>query len=551
MMEHRLSARLARRALPIALISLLSLSTFSLPLSNAQEQAVADKPTSSAQVTLNAADYVFLQPGELPIILSAPHGGGLNAPEGIAPRSGEGLETGPAGFFTGRDIGTEELARETALAIEQRFGKKPYVVASKLHRKFLDPNRPAKIALDNPAIQPVYDLYHQSLEKYCREVTNQFHRGVLLDIHGQGSRSDTVFRGTKNGLTVSELKRKFGVDAHDGPHSLFGLLQSRGWTVFPNMHREANVEVDNEQSGFTGGYIVSTYGSHKSQPIDAMQLEFGSEYRTNARRTQTANELADALADYAVAYMAMSVPARKTELQPTTPPTPERSPGAVRVALFVDAGVSSTTKLLAALHSDSSLAVDKLNAAAITRGELDNYSVVIHPGGSGSGQGKALGEAGRAKVKAFIESGHGMVGICAGAYLASCDYDWSLHVLDAKVIDRQHWNRGFGNVTVSLSQTGQELLKVNQQKFELYYHQGPLLAPASNPDVPDFVELAKFEGEIAKNGAPTGVMPGTTAIAMGQYGKGRVFCFSPHPEKTPNYESLVLRGIHWSANTAK
>ncbi len=38
------------------------------------------------------------------------------------------------------------------------------------------------------------------------------------------------------------------------------------------------------------------------------------------------------------------------------------------------------------------------------------------------------------------------------------------------------------------------------------------------------------------------------AIALGSFGRGRVVCFSPHPEKTPGYESLVLRGIHWAAN---
>lgn len=526
----------------------------------AQETATAVKnPTAqeSASSALVPSEFVLKRSGQLPIILSAPHGGSLDAP-GVPPRTGEDLAKGSAGFFTGRDIGTEELAREVAAAIEKRFGKPPYLVASRLHRKYLDPNRPASIAYDNSAIKPIYDLYHDTLAEYCREVTNQFHVGLLIDIHGQASRTDTVFRGTKNGLTVSRLREKFGPAAHDGPQSLFGLLQSRGWTVHPQLPDQAvaidKLAADKEQAGFTGGYIVQSYGSHQSYPIDAMQLEFGSSYRNAAERPKTAAVLADALADYAHSYLAIEVPPRPPEPVPHSSATETMSKAAatdtIQVALFVDQGVSSTSKLMELLNSDSSLAVTKLSAAAIQRGDLDKYSVLIHPGGSGSGQGRALGESGRAKVRSFIESGHGMIGICAGAYLASCDYDWSLHVLDAKVIDRQHWNRGNGTVAVALSERGRDLLRIDANKIDLYYHQGPLLAPAADPNVPDFTELAHFEGEIAKNGAPTGVMPGTTAIAIGNYGKGRVICYSPHPEKTPNLEPLILRGLHWAADSS-
>ncbi len=510
---------------------------------NAQDTTVAPiKP-------LIGTEYLHIQIGELPIVLSAPHGGAME-PKGMQPRTGEGLETGATGFFTGRDSGTEELVLDVAEAIKKRFGKAPYVVASKLHRKFLDPNRPAHIAFDNPAVKPVYDLYHESLATFCREVANKYHTGVLVDLHGQGSRRDTVFRGTKNGLTVSRLKEKFGDQAHNGPQSLFGMLETRGWVVYPEMLRDPSVTIEPEQGGYTGGFTVQTYGSHRGLPIDAMQLEFGAEYRTKSQRPKTAVTLADALAEYSTRYLSLTVPERTPETTPEIVSMKRHAKeGAIRIALFVDSGVSSTDKLVDLLNSDSKLAFDKLDADDIRQGKLDDYSVLIHPGGSGSGQGKALGEEGREKVREFIKAGHGMVGICAGAYLASCDYDWSLHVLDAKVIDRAHWNRGYGNVTVALSKEGKEFLDLDKDRIDLYYHQGPLLAPAEDPQVPDFVSLASYEGEIAKNGAPQGVMPGTTAIAMSRYGRGRVVCYSPHPEKTPNFESLVLRGIHWAAES--
>ncbi len=256
---------------------------------------------------------VFAQAGDLPIILSAPHGGTGVVP-GVTERTGAGLATGPAGFFTGRDTGTEELAREVSDAIKKRFGKSPYVVISKVHRKFMDPNRPADIAFEDPKIQPIYDRYHASLSKYCREVTDRFQVGVLIDLHGQGSRTDTVFRGTKNGLTVTHLRETFGEAAHYGSQSLFGLLSTRGWTVHPSPHDEK------EQSGFSGGFIVQSYGSHKALPIDAMQLEFGAEYRMASRRTKTAEVLADALAEYSEQYLQIKAPLVKKTSSSAKPP---------------------------------------------------------------------------------------------------------------------------------------------------------------------------------------------------------------------------------------
>lgn len=493
-----------------------------------------DKPVERQ---LELSQYVETQMGDLPIILSAPHGGNLDLP-GIPRRKGEGMEAGAAGFFTGRDSGTEELTHAVADAIEHQFGKRPYMVISRAHRRYLDPNRPADIAYEDTQVKPIYDHYHKTLAKYCDQVTDRFQVGILLDIHGQGSKRDTVFRGTKDGRTVSSLRNRFGELAHTGPKSLFGLLQSRGWTVHP-VDLTGSDRTAKEQAGFTGGYIVQTYGSHEARPIDAIQLEFGAEYRVVSQRAQTALVLADALAEYATNYLKLSVPYDAAKVRP-----PKSDPRSIQVAVFVDEGVSSTVKLFDALATDPSLSAVKVSAEDVRAGKLEQYSVLIHPGGSGSKQGKALGEQGRAKVREFIKAGGGFVGICAGAYLAAGERDWSLGVLDAKVVDREHWNRGFGNVTIAMSTTGMETLSVAIAKPEIYYHQGPLLAPGNDPNISDYLSLATFESEIAKNGAPTGIMQGTTAIATGDYGQGHVICFSPHPEKTKGLESMVLKGIH-------
>lgn len=228
------------------------------------------------------------------------------------------------------------------------------------------------------------------------------------------------------------------------------------------------------------------------------------------------------------------------------PPVGETAP--LRIALYDDAGAGPSVEAAAkALADQPDVSVERIKVTDIRAGRLDGYDVLIQPGGSGGGQGRALGEDGRERVRRFVKAGGGYVGICAGAYLASSQYSWSLGVLDAKVVDSQHWARGTGKVELAVTAEGQSILGLGETPVVIHYENGPLLAPAGDPEVPAYRPLATFASEIAENGAPKGVMPGTTAIAAGRFGKGRVLCFSPHPEKTEGLSDVVLRGVVWAA----
>jgi glutamine amidotransferase-like uncharacterized protein len=169
------------------------------------------------------------------------------------------------------------------------------------------------------------------------------------------------------------------------------------------------------------------------------------------------------------------------------------------------------------------------------------------PGGSGSKQALALGEDGKQAVKDFVANGKGYIGICAGAYLATNHYSWSLGLINAKVVDSKHWARGTGEVQLNLTTSGQKNLQYDQSTCKVYYGQGPLLAPGDDAKAPAYETLATYGTEIAKKGAPTGVMIGTTAIARTHYKAGRVVCFSPHPEKPGGIASLIQQAVTWAA----
>ena len=129
----------------------------------------------------------------------------------------------------------------------------------------------------------------------------------------------------------------------------------------------------------------------------------------------------------------------------------------IQVAIFKGDGVGpSVNDVIKSLGGSESpeFAIRRITADEIRSGKLAGVDVLIHPGGSGSGQGKALGEAGRKVVRAFVKDGGGFLGVCGGAYLATNDYSWSLNLIDAKAVDRKHWARGNGTVELQLSPVG-------------------------------------------------------------------------------------------------
>jgi glutamine amidotransferase-like uncharacterized protein len=223
---------------------------------------------------------------------------------------------------------------------------------------------------------------------------------------------------------------------------------------------------------------------------------------------------------------------------------PQAPPPALRVAIYTDVGgATAAPNIEKCLVPAERYAARRVTAAQIREGVLKDFDVLVQPGGSGSKQAETLGKDGRERIRTFVDGGGGYVGICAGAYLATSDYEWSLNILNAKVIDKKHWARGTGPVQLGVSAEGRKTLAVDKERVTCEYRQGPLLAPGEHPTLPPYIPLATFLTEVAKNGAPEGVMKDTTAVAAAAYGKGKVIAISPHPEKTPGLEGVVRAAL--------
>ncbi|MCE1190441.1 MAG: BPL-N domain-containing protein [Ignavibacteria bacterium] len=224
----------------------------------------------------------------------------------------------------------------------------------------------------------------------------------------------------------------------------------------------------------------------------------------------------------------------------------------IKVAIYDDmgGGAKGTNNISLSLANEQKYQFIVVTAEQVRNGVLNNVNVLVQPGGSGSKQAKTLEESGIDSIRAFVKRGGGYLGICAGAYLSTNFYSWSLGLIKAKVIDREHWNRGQGIVTVHFSKEGKILLDTQLDSIEVNYNQGPLLAPdPAFTKADSYVSLGKFTTEIAEKGAPSGVMIGTDAMVLGYYGAGKVVSISPHFEKNPDQRWIIEKAVQWLAET--
>lgn len=264
----------------------------------AEAELAVVTPTGTVRVLLRATfeRVPFPQPmipglvevgeGTLPLVISAPHGGRTKVPD-TPERTGQGVDR----FVTVLDGNTYEVARGVVDGLQEKLGGKPWWVLAKAARKFADVNRAADNAYESDGGRAFFEAYHDAVWTATRAVKNAWGTGMMFDIHGQGTRADTIFRGTAHRTTMGRAIDVFGKDAVVGDKSAMGVLAGRGRRVFP-----ANADWETpEHASYTGGYITRTYGG-RDRGFDTMQFELGNDYRKAEGRSAAVKDLVDAIA---------------------------------------------------------------------------------------------------------------------------------------------------------------------------------------------------------------------------------------------------------------
>ena len=129
----------------------------------------------------------------------------------------------------------------------------------------------------------------------------------------------------------------------------------------------------------------------------------------------------------------------------------------IQVAVFDGHGGAQTCiwETVAAVKLDTDMSVRTITTADIANNVLDSLDAIIIPGGGGSRQFLNLSALNQQRIKDFVASGGGIVGICAGAYLLSNTPDYACMQLNgAQAIDIEHDNRGHGISKFTLTDEG-------------------------------------------------------------------------------------------------
>ncbi|NQT12815.1 MAG: glycosyltransferase family 39 protein, partial [Planctomycetes bacterium] len=231
------------------------------------------------------------------------------------------------------------------------------------------------------------------------------------------------------------------------------------------------------------------------------------------------------------------------------------SPGRVQAAVLVPDGSDgeSVQAVRKATMHDPGLTLALLAPSDIRAGGLDPFDVLIVPGGNSIKQRSALGNAGREAVREFVRAGGGYVGICAGANLAAITHEWSLKFVNARTMTgvrhvpghgmQKASFRGWGTVSVELTRIGQELLRNTPASAQMEYTGGPILLPANEYSLPDYISLGFFRSEVWRHAFQKETMINSPAIVAACFGEGRVVLFSPHPETAPESQDWLIRSI--------
>ena len=218
--------------------------------------------------------------------------------------------------------------------------------------------------------------------------------------------------------------------------------------------------------------------------------------------------------------------------------------GSIRVAIYQDKGVAKKAPPLLAeiLAKDPAFETQLVNGQDIRDGILEQFDLFLLPGGSGLGEAASMQPEGVEKVKEFVCSGKGYLGICAGAY-----FPMQQGFMNAKTKSPK-WVRGQAMLEVELTEAGVEIFGEEfKEKQLIRYHNGPIININVDPNGPNVEVLSWFRTETSKGDAPVGIQVNSPAMVKTTYGKGHIITFSPHPESSGS-ETLTLfvpRALHY------
>lgn len=223
-------------------------------------------------------NFIICLKGNIPLILSVPHGG-QNKFESILPERKDGIK--------GTDKNTIDFALMLKKAIENINQKKfniqlsPSLIFSNVHRSRIDFNRPPHDAypVDSKLSEKIYNDFHENLKKILFFNFQTWKVSYLIDIHGfekskrpPGFMDVEIVIGTKNLLTLFPGGQPKDSKSKNIRNLIIEELNKYSILAAPVWPRQ-------KEYILTGGYITQKYGAENFNFSKSMQIEFSDEIR--------------------------------------------------------------------------------------------------------------------------------------------------------------------------------------------------------------------------------------------------------------------------------
>lgn len=248
-------------------------------------------------VYFGRSNYIEYAVGDLPFIMSAPHGGTL-VPTEMPDRTN--CTTCNWDFATATDSYTDDVAERVWAEVGILTGHRPHVIICNLSRKKIDCNREiVEGAQGDPETVIAWNEFRNFIITASNNVITNFARGFYIDQHGQShpeqrlelgylldkydltntdSRLDTVstFKNissirslanfVSNTISFSKLLR--------GTNSFGEFMVNEGYPATPSFTTPAPfTNPSSSTSFFEGGYNTGLHGSDGGGPLNALQIE--------------------------------------------------------------------------------------------------------------------------------------------------------------------------------------------------------------------------------------------------------------------------------------
>jgi hypothetical protein len=248
--------------------------------------------------------YIEYIAGDLPIVISAPHGGYLK-PEEIPDLPGSG----------GEDTYSQEYTRAVADHILHITGHRPHVIINHLHRSKMNANRDIDEAANgNPYAEQAWNEFHGFIEAAKTTVAAQWGEGHYFDFHTSAHsaielgyllmesdlvQSDATLENPtyRNRSSLRSLADNPGIyfpELLRGATSLGGLLAGYGYTSIPSPAQPA----PGGEFYYNGGYNTWRHGSRYAGAVNGTQVETPWQFAAPNSRDAFSLALANTIVNY-------------------------------------------------------------------------------------------------------------------------------------------------------------------------------------------------------------------------------------------------------------